>query len=117
MMRSGVLKFQRGRKPDELDCTKLDKLRKALIITPANAGSATGCLAGKHEPDAQPRRTRIALPARLRFRTRMAAFSWFAWQRPLSSLARQASVEVALQSMSAFVRVMIKAASQDQTNF
>ena len=39
----------------------------------------------------------------------MAAFSWFAWQRPLSSLARQASVKVALQSMSAFVRVMIKA--------
>ena len=39
----------------------------------------------------------------------MAAFSWFAGQRPLSSLARQASVKVALQSMSAFVRVMIKA--------
>ena len=31
----------------------------------------------------------------------MAAFSWFAGQRPLSSLARQASVKVALQSMSA----------------
>ena len=40
----------------------------------------------------------------------MAAFSWFAGQRPFSSLARQASVKVALQSMSAFVRVMIKAA-------
>jgi len=39
----------------------------------------------------------------------MAAFSWFAGQRPLSSLARQASVNVALQSMSAFVRVVIKA--------
>jgi len=39
----------------------------------------------------------------------MAAFSWFAGQRPLSSLARQASVKVALQPMSAFVRVMIKA--------
>jgi len=41
----------------------------------------------------------------------MAVFSWFAGQRPLSSLARQASVKVALQSMSAFVRVMIKAPS------
>jgi len=41
----------------------------------------------------------------------MAAFSSFAGQRPLSSLARQASVKVALQSMSAFVRVMIKAGS------
>ena len=47
----------------------------------------------------------------------MAAFSWFAGQRPLSSLARQASVKVALQSMSAFVRVMIKAGCTERGPF
>jgi len=68
---------------------------------------------GNTRRDAQARRTRIAFPARHRCGLVWQRFVIWLGQRPLSSLARRASVKVASLSTLDLAGVMIKAGLSD----